>query len=167
MKEQKKTYGQTIQDHIATNPTMDDDVIEYRREMEKDVIKNIFDTVAKAKATSEYANKDFYIVLLMKVEKIGQSPRTFVLARHSCPTPVYKQSVWKYHHISDNLEFLWAIPDKILYHHIIRNTQKYLSDKECSSLAKYVILMESGELLEWVKRENGDKVDAVIKIQEN
>jgi hypothetical protein len=39
-------------------------------------------------------------------------------------------------------------------------------DKECADLAKFVILMESGELLEWVKKENGEKRDAVIKIQE-
>ena len=38
-------------------------------------------------------------------------------------------------------------------------------DKETAELAKFVILMENGELLKWVKKENGEKIDAVIRIE--
>lgn len=162
----KKTYGQTIIEHREKNLTMDDDVIEYRREMEPHIMQNIHETVSKSKYHPLYANRDFYVVLLMKVQRVGQVPETLVFARRSCPTPVYKQSVWKYHTLSDSLEFLWTIPDSVLYYHIIRNSHKYLADKECADLAKFVFLMESGELLNWVKKENGEKVDAVIKLQE-
>ena len=165
----KKTYGSQILDHYKRDLTLEDDVIEYRRKLESDILKEIDETVAKSKNHSLYRNKDFYIVMLTKMEKIGSAPRNYIFARQSCPTPVYRQSVWKYRHVSDQLEFLWCIPDSILYYHILNNRQKYLSDKECADLAKFVILMESGELLEWAKRENGEKVDAVIKIdkQEN
>lgn len=160
----KKTYGQSLIDHEAKLIAKEDDIIEYRQEMEKDVIEHINNTILNAKASPLYANKDFYIVMLMKIEKVGGVPRTLVFARRSCPTPVYKQSVWKYHNFSDKLEFLWTIPDAILYWHIMNNRQKYFEDKECADLAKFVTLMESGELLEWVKRENGEKIDAVIKL---
>lgn len=162
----KKTYGQLIFDHWESGITLDDDVIEYRRDMEPEIIANINQTIEKAKNSPQYINKNFYIVLLKRVERIGQGIRTFVFARQSCPTPIYKQSVWKYDRSKNDKEFLWSIPDMITYYHILRNQHKYLTDKETSDLAKFVILMESGELLEWVKRENGEKVDAVIKINQ-
>ena len=160
----KKTYGETIIDHQGKNLTLDDDIIEYRRQMEPSILKDIAETAAKAQQNDLYRNKDFYIVMLIKKERIGQVPRTYIFARRSCPSPIYKQSVWKYRRNSDQLEFLWSIPDSLLYHHIMENLTKYLADKECSDLAKFVLLMESGELLEWVKKENGEKRDAVIKI---
>lgn len=160
----KKTYGQQINEHRAQNIGIEDDIIEYRRQMEPSVLDNISKTISTAKYSPLYRGKDFYIVLLMKKERIGEAPRTMVFARQSCPTPLYKQSVWKYHNSADSLEFLWSIPDTVLYWHIIRNAHTLINDKECSDLTKFVMLMESGELLRWVKKENGEKDDAVIKI---
>lgn len=157
----RDTYGKVISDRLGKYE-LEDDVIEYRQQMEVDVINNIHGVIDSAKQSAIYQNKDFYVVLLMKVERIGQSPRTYVFARRSCPTPTYNQSVWKYHHQVGTLEFLYNIPDKILYYHIINNSQKYLNDPECRDLARFVVLMESGELLEWVKKENGEKIDAII-----
>ena len=162
----KKTYGQQVLDHWGTEHSDDDDVIEYRRAMEPEIIKNIWKAIEKAKNQDLYRNHDFYVCLLMKTERIGGAARTFVLARKSCPTPTYQQSTWKYHHESGSLEFLWSIPDKILYYHIVNNAQKYLADKECEGLAKFVLLMESGDLLKWVIKENGEKPDAVIKYKD-
>lgn len=162
----KKTYGQQVLDHWASNPDDDDDVIEYRRKMEPDILKNIYETVAKAKDQDIYKGKNFYICLLMKTERVGGVPRTFVLARQSCPTPTFQQHVWKYHHESGSLEYLWSLPDKILYYHIINNSQKYLADKECEGLAKFCILDHKGELLKWVIKENGEKPDGVIQYKE-
>lgn len=158
------TYGSVIAKHNAQALTLEDDVSEYRKAMEPDIVRNIETTVINALNAPQYVGKNFYIVLLMKVERIGGAPRTLVLARQSCPTPVYKQSVWKYHRASGSLEFLWSIPDAITYYHILRNKDKFLLEKELSELTKFVLLMESGELLEWVKKENGEKIDAVIKI---
>jgi hypothetical protein len=161
----KKTYGSKLIDHIAKNHTLDDDVIEYRRKLECDVLKEIENVIAKTRNAPLYRFKDFYIVMLTKVERLGGVPHNMIFARRSCPTPIYRQSVWKFKNVADQLEFLWAIPDSILYNHILRNKEKYLADKECAELAKFVILMESGELLEWVKRENCEKIDAVINIK--
>lgn len=158
----KKKYGQIIADNAAHHQSLDDDVIEYRRTMEKDVIKNIKTTIDQALKSPHYDGKDFYIVMLVKLEHIGQVPRTYIFSRLSCPTPTYNQHVWKYHRTLSKLEFLWSIPDKILYYHIVRNNHRYLIDPETKHLAQYVLLMETGQLLDWVKKENGEKVDAVI-----
>lgn len=164
--DENKTYGQKIAQHLDQKHALEDDVIEYRRTMEKRVLLDIKNVAEQACKSPHYGTQDFYIVLLMKVEHIGQAPRTYVFARKSCPTPTYKQSVWKYHRESGSLEFLWSIPDKILYYHIVNNATKYLIDKETSQLTKYVLLMESGELVAWVKKENGELPDALIQIKE-
>ncbi len=160
----KKTYGQQLIDHRSKNLEMDDDIIEYRRQMEGEVLNNISHTVSQCKYSPLYQNKDFYIVVLFKVERIGVVPKTLVFARRSCPTPTYQQAVYKYHTLGDGLELLWSIPSKILYFHILRNAHVLLQDKECADITKFVLLMESEELLNWVKKENGEKKDAIIKI---
>lgn len=160
----KKLAGQIILEHDQLGLDLEDDIIEYRRQMEPSIMEKIRDTAEKSKYKDGYIGQDFYIVLITIIDRVLRQPRIITLARKSCPTPVYKQSVWKYKSNMDNLEFLWSIPDAILYHHILRNQMKYMNDKSTTDLAKFVILMESGELLEWVKKENGEKIDAVINI---
>ena len=159
-----KLAGQIITEHDSLALDLEADIIEYRRAMEPDISARLYDTAKKSKNKEGYIGKDFYIVLITIVDKVLRQPRIICLARKSCPTPVYKQSVWKYKSTSDELEFLWSIPDAILYYYILNNQMKYIHDKETAELAKFVILMENGELLKWVKRENGEKIDAVIKI---
>jgi hypothetical protein len=160
----KKLAGQVILEHDNLRLDLEDDIIEYRRKMEPEVMQAIQNTALKSRNHPYYAGKDFYIVLLLSGERVLLQPKINVWARKSCPTPVYKQAVWKYKTFSGTLEFLWNIPSPILYYYILRNKQKCLTDKETADLAKYVILMENGSLLEWVKKENGEKIDAVIKI---
>lgn len=161
-----KLAGQVILEHDGLGLDLEDDIIEYRRQMEPDIMARIRNTALQAKDKDGYVGKDFYIVLITTVDRVLRQPRIIPLARKSCPTPVYKQSVWKYKTFSDQLEFLWSIPDAILYYHILRNQSQYINDKDTSDIAKFVALMESGELLEWVKKENGEKIDAIIKIKE-
>lgn len=164
--EPKKLAGQIINEHDALGLDIQDDIIEYRREMEPDIMARIRATAHEAKNKPGYIGKDFYIVLITTIDRVLRQPKIIPLARKSCPTPVYKQSVWKYKTGTSELEFLWSIPDMILYYHILNNKLKYMNDKETADLAKFVILMESGELLAWVKKENGEKKDAVIKIND-
>ena len=162
--EEKKKAGQIILEHDAKSLDLESDIIDYRRTMEPDIIRYLRDTANRAKDAEGYRGKDFYIVLLTTNDRVLRQPKLTYLARKSCPTPVYKQSVWKYKNSTGELDFLWAIPDSILYHHILRNQTQCLNDKETAQLAQFVILMENGELLKWVKKENGEKIDAVIRI---
>lgn len=163
----KKLAGQIIQDHMAKELDFEDDIIEYRRLMEPTIMKEIRDTAKKSARQDQYLNKDFYIVLKTIQDRMLMQPRWIVLARQSCPTPVYKDSVWKYYHKTGTLEFLWTLPDALLYHSILKNKTKYLADKETAEITKFCILNESGELLRWVIKENGeDKKDAIIYIKE-
>jgi len=164
VEESKKLAGKIVLEHDALALDFEDDIIEYRRQMEPDIMARVHETAKKARTEDGYIGKDFYVVLITTVDRVLRQPRIILLARKSCPTPVYKQSVWKYKMVSDTLEFIWSIPDAILYYHILRNQQQFLNDKETADIAKFVILMENEELLDWVKKENGEKRDAVIKI---
>lgn len=160
----KKLAGQSIVEHEGLALDLEADIIEYRRAMEPDIITNIRTTAENSKDKDGYKGKDFYVVLITMNDRVLKHPRIITLARKSCPTPVYKQSVWKYKAFSGDLEYLWTIPDAILYYHILNNQTKYITDKETAELAKFVILMENGQLIDWIKKENGEKIDAVIKI---
>lgn len=162
--EAKKKAGQVLLEHDNLRLDLEDDIIEYRRVMEPDIINRIQNTALQARMQDRYSGRDFYIVLLISIDQVLRHPKITIFARKSCPTPVYKQAVWKYKTFAGQLEPLWTIPDAILYYHILRNQNKYLNDKETADLAKFVILMENGELLTWVKKENGEKIDALIKI---
>lgn len=162
----KKTYGQIIAEHKAKNLIQEDDIREYTKAMEPDIIANIERIIEESKDNDLYKNRDFYIVMINKIEHIGRTPRFIVLARRSCPTPTYKQSVWKYHHESGSLEYLWHLPGMLRYYDILKNSQEYLQVKELHNMARFVLMDNRGELLEWVKKENGEKIDALITMNE-
>ncbi len=161
-----KSYGQTVSDHDALGLELEDDVSEYTGAMSPDLMKDIQDRIAKALTQTLYQNKNFYVVLVTTLERMFGKPKWIVWVRLSCPTPVYSQHVFKYHYLSGSLEYLWTIPARARYYDILRYRDKYMQDKEWQEMTKFVVLMESGELLNWVKKENGEKIDAVIKINQ-
>jgi hypothetical protein len=169
MSEIKKTAGQILQEHDSMKIDLEDDVREYRRYMEKSTIEMVQETAEKASKQYPYTGKDFYVVYTFINDRVLLHPKRIVFARQSCPTPVFSQSVWKYRNAVGTLEYLWTIPGALKYWEIVHFPQRALSSKEKKQAAQFVLLMESGELLEWVKKENGEKIDAVIKIssQEN
>jgi len=108
---------------------------------------------------------DFYIVVLQKREgilekKIAQSRpidgvlKRYFVARQSCPTPNYDQTVYKYHRDDDRVEFLWTIPDRSMSWFIKEN---YLSlDPEYQQLVKFIFAFDDGSLLQLAKTLNGE-----------
>lgn len=120
---------------------------------------------AETSRVEPFVNKPFYVVMVKTNERTEErKPIDKFFPRLSCPTPGYNQDVFKYHPISGQLEYLWSIPRKARYWQIWNNRHKYLDNKELKRLASFVVLMETGELLQWVKKENGEKPDAVIKV---
>lgn len=164
MSDQKKTAGQIVLEHDALGLETEDDVREYTRAMSPKIAELLLSTAQQAKNHDLYRNKDFYIVSTKRPDPVLRYPITKVWARRSCPTPVYRQDVYKYHHGSGVLTLLWSIPDRYRCQEILKNQNHYLQDKDWKDISKTVILMASGELLNWVKKENGEKQDAVIII---
>jgi hypothetical protein len=160
----KKTVGQQVQEHNDKNIPLEDNVREYTNEMVPLLLQIIYEAIDKALTSPLYHHKNFYIVLVKNVDRVLGQPKFQCWARRSCPTPVYKQDVFKYHYLSGDLEFMWTIPASARYWDILKNKDKYLQNKETRRLARFVLMMESGELLDFAKKENGELPDAIITI---
>lgn len=121
--------------------------------------------VAQLTATKDFfLNRDFYLVLVKTNDMTSKEPLDNVFVRRSCPTPGYNQNVFKYHHLTGTLEFLWTIPRQHIYWHMYKNRSYYILDPKYKRQTAFIVSMESGKLLDWVKKENGELPDAVITI---
>lgn len=164
-----KTYGTVVNENRQKNPindkTLEDDARDSFIQWERDLLEKRDALIARTLEDPKFHNKDFYVVLLFKIEKMTQQPRSWVLARHSCPTPTYHQTVFKFNRVSSELEFLWSIPSEIKYYWLLSNA--FNLPKEYHMAVKFVTLMESGELLQWAIKENGGKPDGLIKDEKN
>lgn len=159
----KKTVGQQIQEHNAKNVQFEDDVRAYSEMMGQTTWKNICEFAEETTKRTAFKNKDFYVVLQINHERTLHEPKFIIKpARFSCPTPMYKDTVWKYHHVSGDLEYLWHLPDKTKCAYIMKNYKAYYDNKETRQLAQFVGSAESGELLRWVIKENGELPDALL-----
>lgn len=160
------TVGQLISKNNQVEHSFDDSIQEYSRAMSPNLMKQLQEDVELAKKHPKYENKDFYITAYQfKDRMLGQYTwKAFV--RLSCPTPYCNQTTFKYHKDSGELEFLWTIPNINRYFHILQHRDAYLQDPRWMRIAQWVILMESGALLEWVKKQNGGKPDAVIRLSD-
>lgn len=156
--------GKILSDYRQQNHEVEDDVIEYRRMMEPKIRQEMHQKALIKSKENIYAGKDFYIVLKTFQDRMLMEAKYMIFTRLSCPTPVFKDSVFKYHHLSNTIEFLFCLPSELMYNYILKNQIKFLGDKETKQLAQFCILDSTGELLKWVIKENGNKPDALIKI---
>lgn len=110
----------------------------------------------------KFKNKDFYVCLFMNRHPRAKIKQSFyrVHARLSCPTPHYCMALWKYHHLSGELEFMWMVPAKQKAYYLARNYPN-IPEHELS-LAYYSICAINGTLFEISQAENGYKKDAII-----
>lgn len=160
----KKTYGQIINEMgKGVYGALDDNLREYSKIMTRDYIQQLETRVAHDSLLPAYKNKDFYVVSAFSVEPVGNKPKLVIWTRFSCPTPTYNQTVYKYHNLSASLEYLWNIPHEWTYKQLIGDPRSLKDESEAvRNMAKFCFLMESGELLNWVLRENGEKPDGII-----
>jgi len=139
---------------------LDDDVREYSKQELKELIPEMIQGCIDRKNEDKFQYRDIYVTACF----VKWQVKPFLYYRVSCPTPVYNQNVFKYHYLTGSLEYLWTIPGKFKYYHILNNKQRYYENKETRRSCQFVVLMETGELLKWVKKENGEKPDAALSI---
>ena len=160
----KKRVGEIVQEHNEKNIQFEDDVREYSRVMCRDNWEEIQKFAAETALRTEFKNRDFYVVFIINNDPMLMEPKFIIdRARFSCPTPRYKDTVFKYHHVSGELEYLWHLPDKGKCKHIMKHAKKYFDNPETKALTQFVVAAESGDLLKWVLKENGELPDAIIK----
>ena len=132
------------------------DPIELEREMHKDFEKNFWEKVDAAK--KEFP-KDFYIVVITKKEPLMQNVlRNYFIARLTCPTPEWDQSVYKYIRNVDSADYLWTIPDKQTCELMLRNKKDVPVQERW--LLSYIDQFYRGDLLRLAKKMNNEKEDS-------
>lgn len=166
----KKKVGQQVAEHNAKNLQFEDDIREYTLSMGKEQRRRLEAFAIETSQRTRFKHKNFYISLVVTVDPLLQEPKWIVLpARISCPTPCYQHTVFKYHWVSGDLEYLWHIPSKAKAMHIQKNLKDYYENPSTRTVAAFVDSAHSGRLLRWVIKENGEKPDALVmhKRQEN
>jgi len=127
-------------------------------------LKHLYETAQVAMKTPPYCNKNIYLVLVKTNSRDElMMPEDRIFVRLTAPTPGYNMDVFKYHYLSASLEYLFSIPRKYRYWQMWHNKYKYLSNPATKRLMTFILAMESGDLLKWVKKECGELPDAVIK----
>lgn len=100
----------------------------------------------------------FYVVVLFKKERhLYNTIRQYFFPRKSCPTPEYDQVVYSFNPSTEELKFLWVIPDKEACGQLPLVAQNMSSEDR--EIVKYVTAFRSGELDKLCQRLNGELVD--------
>lgn len=169
---EKKTYSQKIDEHRASYNGLvyapPEDPIEYRKMMEKQSLATLNDAFAKAVVHPNYKDQDFYVELRVSTESVKGTVRTKPFVLKACPSARYGSSVWKYHHRSGAIEYLWTLPGKKKYYEVIKDTQAYLNTPgSTTDTARFCHMLKDGSLLKLIQKENGYKKDGIIILKDS
>lgn len=128
------------------------DPIELQREMQENYEKYLVETIESGKKAYE---DPFYVVVEMKKERLLQNIiRNYFIARQSCPTPFYDQTVYRIKMKEDRVDLLWVIPSKDTCEMMkefaleVAPTERILRD--------YVLAYYDGSLLTLCRSLNGE-----------
>lgn len=129
------------------------DPIELQREMQAKYVENLIECTKNFR--NQFPAHDFFVVVLTKRERLmNKLFRLYYAARHSCPTPDYDQSVYKYSHKDERIEFIWTVPDKESCYHLRENA--LMVHPEERQLLQFVLDFFDGTLLQLCKKLNNE-----------
>lgn len=156
---EKAVVNKTAGELAAATPEIYLTPREASEEMVKDYYKQLEICVENHLKLPIFNNNDFYVVVLMKREKllnvIGKKTlRRFFTATIDCPRPDHDRNVYKYHHKSGILEELWLLSSKRTCKFLMEHPNELQQGEE--SLLKYCILKENGSLYKLMKKENNE-----------
>jgi len=152
MSKREKTVGQVSLDLVSKTPeTLSP--IEQMRESLTEYDKNINECIETNKKI--YAG-DFFIVVITKKEPLMENVlRNYFMARSTCPTPDYDQTVYRYDKKAGDIEFIWTIPSKHTCLTFIENKDEIVPDEW--GLLKFILEFADGTLYKKAKELNGEE----------
>lgn len=106
----KETVGAASR-RLLLNQDTKQGVVDTQREADKKYFQECQKCVTR-KPHSEWKDPWYMVVIHKKERLLENVVRRYFFGRKSLPFPEYDQTVWKYHPVSGDLEFVWCIPDK-------------------------------------------------------
>jgi hypothetical protein len=165
-----KSKEALIQEFTAEKIKLKKEIQEENELLGPQRIKKLHEVAQVTMKKEYFLGRDFYMVLVITNETTpDKKPRDDILLRRTPPTPGYNQNVFKYHHQSNTLEYLWTIPKQHIYWNLYAHRSYYLQDPALKKLTSFVCMMESGDLEKWVRKENKEFTEpsrAVIQIND-
>jgi len=156
-KQERPTVGKVSRDLLLSGKESAD-VIEIGRDMQKDYMSELFVCIDEMRNRSK---DNFFVVVITKRERLMPNVfRNFYLARTTCPTPDYDQSVFKYHQKDDSVEYIWTIPDKESCFVLKQNALQVVEKEQ--ELLKFVLEFSDGTLMKKCQKLNGEKSESLL-----
>ena len=149
----RKNIGQLSQE-LAAKPFETRDPIELQRSMQRDYLDNVWQCINRSK--KDYPDQ-FFVVVLHKREHLMQNVlRNYFVARQTCPTPNYDQSVFRYTGKDDKLEYIWTIPDRETCFTFLTQALQVVPEER--QLLNFILDFKSGELAKQGMILNGEEI---------
>ncbi len=160
----KKTVGSIIQQNAALLSPFE---FAAPQELTDDFHKAHYDGLIEcAKEGLKTFDKDFFIVILMKHEKVlGDVIRMYPIIRSTCPTPDYDQTVYRVIYKTQDIQYIWTIPDRESCIGLLQCKEDV--PREYHHILQYVMDFESGELYKLSKKLNNEvnDLDVVFEVK--
>lgn len=155
MTDQKRETVGKVSSELLQKDMGPQNVVDMQREMQKDYINHLIECINTHK---NIFVSDFYVVVISKNERLMQNVfRSYFLARLTCPTPEYDQSVFKYYKDSEHVEHVWTVPSQDSCYYLRDNAQYVVPEER--ELFGYVMRFLDGSLLTLSKQLNGEEPD--------
>jgi hypothetical protein len=98
---------------------------------------------------------DFFVTSIIKKEKLLHNViRNYFIPTKDCPTPSYDQTLYRYNHKKDQLEFIWVIPDRDTCETLHENKDIVVPEER--GLLQFILDFYDGTLLRKCKKFNGE-----------
>lgn len=177
----KQTVGKIASDLLLKTPETRDP-IELQREIQKDYLDNLkwsvqhmqkkvdcSHLVGNNRGHEQCAQRtayldDFYVVVITKKEKLLENVlRNYFFETIDCPSPDYNQSVFRYSHAREELEYLWTVPDRDTCDLFQQNAIHIVPEER--QLLDFVLKFRNGTLLQQARRLNGENLQTGIILE--
>jgi len=153
--ENSKTAGEmaaaTPEIILTPNQAAEQMISDYYKQLEICIEKHIH--------LPKFANRDFYIIVLMKRERIlnvmgKKTLKRIFTALEACPRPEYDRNVYKYHHQKQIIEELWLLSSKRTCQFLMKYPDTIQEGEQ--TLLNYCKLQRNGALWKIMKQENNE-----------
>lgn len=141
VQENRPTIG-AISAELALKSNESRDPREIQEATEAEYLENLKQCV---QINKKRWHKDFFITVVGKRERLMPNVmRNYFMARRSCPTPDYEQTLYKYNSALDQIEFVWVVPDRESLLTLLENPREVVDSER--ELLRFAFMFATGQL---------------------